>query len=207
MGSAKWVKLVPLCPQQERAGTRCDESPDTGAKCSLAAPDAQLRNRHARTQKREDVDIETCLSGMIAVSSELNNTSEGAAMTNETLVQCLSRLESDLHLPEVRRDKHRLNALLHPDFEEVGRSGCYWSRAATLDTLPGEADAEAVEVVADRYHAVALGPNVALLTYRAAHRQADGTLARHTLRSSLWLSAGGRWQMRYHQGTPAAEAW
>ncbi|UOD33302.1 nuclear transport factor 2 family protein [Massilia violaceinigra] len=144
---------------------------------------------------------------MIAVSFELNNTCEGAAMTNETLVQCLSRLESELHLPEVRRDKHRLNALLHADFEEVGRSGRYWSRDATVDTLLREADADAVEVVADRYHAVELAPNVALLTYRAAHRQADGTLARHTLRSSLWLSAGGQWQMRYHQGTPAAEAW
>jgi len=126
-------------------------------------------------------------------------------MTTETLVQTLSRLEAALHLPEVRGDESRVNALLHPDFEEVGRSGRRWSREAILSMLLSES--EVVEVAADNYTAVELQPGVVLLTYRTANRQADGALTRHTLRSSVWLSVSGGWQMRYHQGTAAAEAW
>ncbi|UXH76531.1 nuclear transport factor 2 family protein [Roseateles amylovorans] len=126
-------------------------------------------------------------------------------MIHETLVQTLSRLEADLHRPELRGDAVRLNALLHPDFEEVGRSGRHWSRADILAMMLSET--VPVEVVADGYAAVVLQPGAALLTYRAAHRLADGSLARHTLRASVWLQTQGRWQMRYHQGTAAANPW
>ena len=40
-----------------------------------------------------------------------------------------------------------------------------------------------------------LGPDTILLLWRAT---ADG---RSTLRSSLWVRAGGSWQQRFHQGT------
>ena len=126
-------------------------------------------------------------------------------MSNDELVNTLSELETALHRPEVRGSASRVNALLHADFEEVGRSGRYWSREAIVEMLLGET--VPVEVVADKYVATQLQPGVALLTYRAAQRQADGSLARHTLRSSLWIRAGDQWQMRYHQGTAAAEIW
>lgn len=126
-------------------------------------------------------------------------------MTNKTLAHTLSALESELHRPDIRGNAQRVDALLHPDFEEVGRSGRHWTRDAIIAMLLAET--EAIEVVADRYAATELQPGVALLTYRAAHRQADGSLARHTLRSSVWVLAGAQWRMRYHQGTAAAEAW
>lgn len=40
-----------------------------------------------------------------------------------------------------------------------------------------------------------------------AHGGEDGSLAHHTLRSSLWLKTSQGWQMRYHQGTPATQPW
>ena len=52
-----------------------------------------------------------------------------------------------------------------------------------------------------------LGPASALLTYRAAHRQPDGSLTRHTLRSSVWRLEAEGWQLFYHQGTPAEVVW
>jgi len=126
-------------------------------------------------------------------------------MSNEPLTNKLAQLEAELHLPEVRGSAPRINALLHADFEEVGRSGRHWSREAIVDMLLGETTP--AEIVADNYVATELQAGVALLTYRAAHRQTDGSLARHTLRSSLWVKVGDGWQMRYHQGTAAAEIW
>ncbi len=45
----------------------------------------------------------------------------------------------------------------------------------------------------------------ALLTYRTAEGLADGSDIRHAHRCSLWLRVEGRWQVRYHQATPATE--
>jgi hypothetical protein len=52
-----------------------------------------------------------------------------------------------------------------------------------------------------------LGSEIALLTYRSAHLLPDGSLTDHTLRSSLWSCSEVGWQLRFHQGTPAAEPW
>jgi hypothetical protein len=46
--------------------------------------------------------------------------------------------------------------------------------------------------------AVLNGTSAVLLTYRSFAR--SGT----TLRSSLWVLDGGRWRLRFHQGTPEA---
>ena len=62
-------------------------------------------------------------------------------------------------------------------------------------------------VVSENFSIHQLAPNAVLLTYRSAHRRSDGSLEKHTLRSSVWLKSGSQWQLRYHQGTPAAELW
>lgn len=123
----------------------------------------------------------------------------------QALAMELARLEAQLHCPAVRADAERLHRLLHAEFEEIGRSGDFHSRQATLAAL--QVEAPLPEMQADGYVATQLGPGSALLTYRSAWRQPDGSLSRHTLRSSIWLFAAGRWQLRFHQGTPAAHAW
>lgn len=62
-------------------------------------------------------------------------------------------------------------------------------------------------VVSDAFLVAAMGTDVALLTFRSAHVSQDGSLGMHTLRSSLWLNSVNGWQLRYHQGTPAADPW
>jgi hypothetical protein len=62
-------------------------------------------------------------------------------------------------------------------------------------------------VASDAFTVVQLAPDIALLTYRSAQVASGQTLVNHTLRSSLWVKTRGGWQLRYHQGTPAAEAW
>ncbi|MFA9285835.1 DUF4440 domain-containing protein [Comamonas sp. SY3] len=123
-----------------------------------------------------------------------------------TLTQQLSQLEAQLHLPEIRHHQpEHVSQLLHPAFEETGRSGQRYTRETVVEAL--RAESNAAEIVADGYAATVLAPGVALLTYRSALCDAQGTRSKHTLRSSIWLLTDGRWQLRYHQGTPALDNW
>ena len=115
-----------------------------------------------------------------------------AAETDEEVV---ARLERELLEPAVRSDASRLAELLHPSFEEIGRSGRLWGRDAIVSELADEdAPAADIEVLGvDRVSGDAL-----LLTARTT--DARGA----TLRSSLWVRSSGRWRLRFHQGTPEA---
>jgi hypothetical protein len=95
--------------------------------------------------------------------------------------------------------------LLHPEFHEVGRSGRDYDRD-TVVTFLASLESQPV-VVSQDFGLSVLSPDVALLTYRSAHQEESQRLVNHTLRSSLWLREGAAWQLRYHQGTPAAETW
>jgi hypothetical protein len=46
----------------------------------------------------------------------------------DDLLEGLQFLEQELHRPETRRDAERMQTLLHPDFEEFGRSGRRYTR-------------------------------------------------------------------------------
>ena len=114
----------------------------------------------------------------------------------------LQGLEVELHKPSARADASRLDALLHDDFREIGRSGARYGKADILSQLPAEA--RHAVVVADRFELKRLGEDIALLTYRSARLLADGTLDRYTLRASVWERSAAGWRMSFHQGTPTA---
>jgi hypothetical protein len=123
----------------------------------------------------------------------------------KSLLSELQALEVELHHPGVRCNLARLQQLLHAEFHEVGRSGREYDRATVLEFLAAQESPPAV--ISGAFPLCQLAPDVALLTYRSAHRQSGGSLANHTLRSSVWVQVSSLWQLRYHQGTPAAEAW
>ncbi|MGA0565821.1 RNase H family protein [Rathayibacter sp. KR2-224] len=102
------------------------------------------------------------------------------------------RQERSLLTPRVRGDVAALGALLHPEFLEIGRSGRAWSRddVALSPTVDGGIFDEVITL--DR-----LAADSILLVFRT--RDERGA----TLRSSLWVRDGGRWRLRFHQGTPA----
>ena len=115
-----------------------------------------------------------------------------AATSPEAMVE---ELERELLGPLVRGDIGRTAVLLHPDFMEIGSSGRVWTRDAMMMALeedPGERTD--IEVLGAEH----VGAEAVLLTYRSYAR--SGT----TLRSSLWVLDGGRWRLRFHQGTPEA---
>jgi ribonuclease HI len=115
-------------------------------------------------------------------------------MTPDAELDAVVALELELLEPATRAASERLEPLLHPEFREIGASGRRWDRAGVIDALtadPGE-PWSAHEIVARR-----VVRDVVLVTYTA--RRAAGA----SLRSSLWVRENDRWQVVFHQGTPA----
>jgi ribonuclease HI len=123
--------------------------------------------------------------------ADLFSLAEEPVESDEELVV---RLERALLTDEVRGDPAAVAALLHPAWEEVGRSGRRWSRGemlATIGPLEERVDLEVLSV--DRVG------DALLLVWRSVPTGGDTTL-----RSSLWVRSGERWLQRFHQGTPEA---
>lgn len=116
------------------------------------------------------------------------------------LLEELRLLEVELHRLETRKNVARLEELLHPDFEEFGRSGRRFTRDFVLAEFTNIS--EYPEVVSRDFRLMEVADGVALLTYVSAHRLDSGELHRYTLRSSLWVRGDHGWQMLFHQGTP-----
>lgn len=116
----------------------------------------------------------------------------------------LINLERELHRAETRRNRKRMEALLHPDFIEFGRSGTRYSRTDVLEEYGPDSTLPAIH--SESFDLVRLSERIALLTYSSAHMDVHGNAHRHTLRSSIWMLTGVGWQMRFHQGTPTSGA-
>lgn len=102
--------------------------------------------------------------------------------------------ERALHRGAVRGDRLSAGLLLHQDFREFGQSGRVWDRESMLDLL--EDTSARVEIRHEDLVAAALGDDVVLVTYDSI------TPSGRARRSSVWLRQAGRWQLRFHQGTP-----
>jgi hypothetical protein len=118
------------------------------------------------------------------------------------LLQLMCSLEISLHESTIRGDKLRLDQLLHDDFAEIGRSGQRYNKAQMLTHLLAQTShpviwSQGFELAMPSY-------SVALLTYQSAHVVAQGALAMHSQRSSMWQYTENSWQLRFHQGTPCA---
>jgi len=118
----------------------------------------------------------------------------------EDLLGRLQALEVELHRPAVRGDARRLDALIHEEFQEFGRSGRAYSKADVVALLLSAK--QHADIVSEGFSVRRLAAGVALLTYRSAQALPDGTLQGHALRSSIWQHSELGWQMSFHQGTP-----
>jgi hypothetical protein len=114
---------------------------------------------------------------------------------HEDTEQQLIELEWALWRAETRFDAEFMERTLAPDFAEFGRSGRVYARADTLAVGGDSIDAKLRD-----FQFAMLAEDVALLTYisEVQHEQLD--IAN---RSSVWVRRDGRWQLRFHQGTPA----
>ncbi|MGK0685088.1 DUF4440 domain-containing protein [Serratia marcescens] len=117
------------------------------------------------------------------------------------LLNLFQTFEVELHRPTVRRDPQRVAALLHDDFEEIGRSGLRYDKCQTVAALEMEMDYP--PIFAEGFKLAKISEGAVLLTYKSFQRDAQGRVVRCTERSSIWLlTEKVGWQMRFHQGTP-----
>jgi hypothetical protein len=105
-------------------------------------------------------------------------------------------LELELQRRGSRRDRRRMEELLHPEFVEFGRSGRRYSRQEILEGLAGS-DVPAIR--SGQFDLVVLARDAVLLTYVSACEEPSGKLTRFSLRSSVWVRTEGNWQIRFHQ--------
>ncbi len=107
----------------------------------------------------------------------------------------LVALEHALWRAETRFDAAFMEWILADDFGEFGRSGRVYARADTLAVDGDTIDARLRDLEVDQ-----IAEDVALVTYVSEVRH-DQQLDLAN-RSSLWVRRNGRWQLRFHQGTP-----
>jgi hypothetical protein len=97
--------------------------------------------------------------------------------------------------------------LLADEFIEFGSSGRIFDRRSVIDWLPQEQrhpEAQSTQWTITEFSARRLAPGVVLVTYRLAIRRDASAEETYSLRSSIWRSIGSKWQMIFHQGTPAS---
>ena len=125
--------------------------------------------------------------------------SSSAPVTDPRLHSVLAELkarEPIFHTPQFGSTRADYDALLDPNYYEVGASGRRYSRQFVLDlvsTRPPHPDE--LTWVTDDFHCVEIAPDNYLLTYTL--RQG----ARVSRRVTLWRRVARRWTILYHQGT------
>ncbi len=114
----------------------------------------------------------------------------------------LLRLELALALRDPEGIDGGLEALLDPEFEEVGASGRRWDRSSVLDLLgvPPEGT-----LAIEHFRILRPGHDVALAVYDTVAGR-PGAAPERVHRSSVWVRRRRRWSLRYHQGTRSAAA-
>ncbi|MEJ6402725.1 nuclear transport factor 2 family protein [Yoonia sp. 2307UL14-13] len=108
-------------------------------------------------------------------------------------------LEESLWRAETRFDDGFLKRVLAEDFVEFGWSGRTYRRSDLIGEgdIPGIIDATlSLRDFTARY----LSEDVVLVTCVSEDR--DAGRIRLGKRSSIWIRAAGRWQLRFHQATP-----
>lgn len=118
------------------------------------------------------------------------------------MLEQLERLERELHKPSVRCDENRLTELLHPGFREFGKNGRDYCFDQIVEELSEEDDS--LQAWSGGYTLQYSTPESALILYRSAHINQDGSVSSFALRSSLWVKDGEKWKMLFHQGTRTA---
>ena len=108
-------------------------------------------------------------------------------------------LEEQLLDPAVRRIPEAVAALLADEFVEFGSSGRRYDRPGILAAL---AEEQGFSAQLYDFTVHNLAPDCVLATYGVRIQRA-GEEPQDSLRSSLWRHRDGRWQMWFHQGTPA----
>jgi hypothetical protein len=111
--------------------------------------------------------------------------------------QTLLELEQRLLTSAVRLNAQEISSLLADEFREFGSSGKTFSKTDIIDLLRSEPP---VCLSLKSFEVYPVSEQAVLVTFRAV-KEVAGSPPIESLRSSLWVHRGGRWQLLFHQGT------
>ncbi len=120
------------------------------------------------------------------------------SIMDKNLKEKIIALELDLLKPEVRASKAALSQLIADDFIEFGASGIRYDQQHTLLRLSEE---DTPQFKACDFELRELSQDVVQLLYKASISRGSEEMVLYSLRSSIWKSTAGKWQMLFHQGT------
>jgi hypothetical protein len=121
----------------------------------------------------------------------------------EHVADQVRQLEERLLDPGVRASPQELDDLLADEFVEFGASGRTFDKRQIIESLGQES--AVVRRWLTGFTVTVLAPDVVLATYRSARQDSAEARPVHSLRCSIWKRTEGRWQIVFHQGTPADE--
>lgn len=114
----------------------------------------------------------------------------------EQATEALIAREPIFHRPEFGTSRADFEAMVAPEFWEIGASGTKYSKALVLDTLESRHSKPVTEnyAVAD-FACQELSQNLYLATYQLYQA------GRLSQRSTIWRYSSSVWQIVFHQGT------
>ncbi|MFK7864814.1 MAG: DUF4440 domain-containing protein [Pseudohongiellaceae bacterium] len=109
----------------------------------------------------------------------------------------LASLEEKLWRSETRFNKTYMREVMSPDFFEFGQSGHVYDLEEVLSADSKDIEAE---LPLPNLKIRQLSDDVFQVTYDSAVVRGKKVQAAH--RSSIWSRSEGKWELRFHQGTP-----
>jgi len=110
--------------------------------------------------------------------------------------ELLRKLEESLWIADSRFNPEYMEHILSIDFFEFGRSGRIYKREDTL-AVPRQEINTLLPLKNFTIHPIS--KDVVLITYISHVKYERLEIGN---RSSIWSKTNGRWQLRFHQGTP-----
>lgn len=105
-------------------------------------------------------------------------------------------LERRLLQPVVRSSPAALDALLDPEFQEIGASGRLWTRGDTIQALTRDQQDVPTPIREEQMTGRRLADHLVLLTY------VSDESGRRARRTSLWrFDKAAGWRLLHHQAT------
>ena len=117
-----------------------------------------------------------------------------------SLEEQLKHLEEEMLQPHVRSSPEAMEKYLADEFIEFGSSGRITNKQQTLEALGREQENR---FTLSDFRATSLAPDVALATFRISRFTPHNGQTAISVRCSIWKKIDRRWQLVFHQGTPA----
>ena len=153
-----------------------------------------------RSFVRKDTSLKPALVQPCGQAGEPINSTvcrmKDSELSIEQATEALAAREPIFHRPEFGTSRADFEAMVAPEFWEIGASGRRYSKSFVFDTLESRHSMPVSEsyIVTD-FICQELLPNLYLAAYQLDQ---EGRLSQ---RSTIWRRSSGAWQIVFHQGT------